>query len=101
MTDMTDMVGNEEGIKLWGLMYNSKDDEEIKYFKKLNDVCAEHGSVWFTDMIAERDSGKSQLMFFMQWSSSKKLWNITLFNAPQNVYKKILPRLDSMHELEK
>lgn len=90
----TKMVGDTEGIKLWNLMSSSIDKAEKEYFKRLNIVATKFGSVWFTDIIEERESSHSQAIFFLKWESDKTQWKISLFIIPKGATKEIQSRME-------
>jgi len=88
MTDVK-MVGDPEGIKLWSLMSSSSDEGEQEYFKRINAAASKYGSVWFTDVVAERKTSSSQAIFSLKWQGKKNQWEVATFFIPQGGTKKI------------
>jgi len=89
---MSNIAGDPEGIKLWNLMSQTEDPMEREYFERINRAATEYGSVWFTDVIAQRDTKKNQAFFFMNWSQDKNTWDISLFMVPEGAAKEIRSR---------
>jgi len=86
------IIGDEEGIKLWNLMANSTDPEEQGYFKRLSMAATKFGSVWFSDVIAQRNARRNQSFFSLKWEADKKQWKVALFHIPEGAEKEIANR---------
>lgn len=89
----SNIKGNPEGIKLWNLMASSEDPEEQKYFSRLQTAASKFGSVWFTDIITQRNTSRNQTFFSLKWDEKDKLWNVSLFHVPEGASKQIEDRV--------
>lgn len=89
---MSNMIGDPEGIKLWNLMSHTEDPSERKYFERINRAATEYGSVWFTDIIAQRETKRNQAFFYMNYSQKQNAWEISLFMVPEGAKKEIRNR---------
>lgn len=93
---MSNLKGDTEGVKLWKMMASSTDDQEQAYFKRVNDAATKYGSAWFTDIVAQRDTGKNQAWFFIAWSKGTSQWSISLFHVPNGESREIKPRWEEI-----
>lgn len=85
---MSNIIGDSEGVKLWDMMSRTTDPSEKEYFERLSRAASNHGVVWFTDIVAERHSGK-QPFFQLSWEQKNNQWRVSLFMIPEGATKDI------------
>lgn len=75
--------GSEEGIAVWSKLISSEDNEALTYARRLSDVAMKHYSVYFTDVIAQKQKPlNNQKVFYMCYSTVSGKWNVSLFHTP-------------------
>lgn len=77
------MIGDKNGIALWNLMASTDDDLEREYFTRLNGAASKFGSVWFTDIVTQRENKNNQTIWSMKWDG--KQWEISRFYVPKGI----------------
>lgn len=76
------LKGDLNAIKLWHLMVSSSDEKEQAYLARLSAAATQYGIVYFTDMVTERETGKSQTTWVMEWRPEEQEWEFSRFLIP-------------------
>ncbi len=80
---MSNIVGNRNGVALWNLMAASDDELEQDYFARLNAAASKFGTVWFNDIVTQRNTRNNQTVWQLTWHADKSHWEITKFHTPE------------------
>ena len=84
---MSNITGDPDGIKLWNLLSSSNDKIERDYVEQIRKVASKHGTVWFTDIVAQKKEKRNQTTWQMSWNKGQAKWVISLFYIPEGVQK--------------
>lgn len=84
---MSNVIGDKDGVRLWNLMSQTEDPVEREYFNRISRAATEYGSVWFTDIVTQRETKRNQTFFFMNWAPDKNKWEVSLFMIPEGANK--------------
>jgi hypothetical protein len=89
------IVGDQDGIDLWNLIYNTTDALEKAYCDSINNAATKFGLVWFTDTVTQRSKKlNNQAVWRMEWNGKDNQWEINLFHLPEGASKRS-PRLET------
>lgn len=96
----TNMIGEANGIKLWNLMSTSDDAGEQSYFRSVQAAASKYGRVWFSDIVTQRETGKNQVIWEMNWDGNQSNWVVTKFHVCEGA-SEITPRMiaDDVEEI--
>jgi len=76
------ITGSQAGISLWNRMNSTKDELEAAYTRGVADAAQKHCKVWFSDCVAQRNTGANQTTYQMTWDANAYSWVITQFLVP-------------------
>lgn len=76
------MTGHQVGISLWNRMASTKDELEAAYARGVATAAQKYGRVWFSDCVAQRNTGANQTMYEMNWDAAAYNWVISQFLVP-------------------
>lgn len=90
------IIGDQDGIDLWNLMFSSADTAERAYVVSVSNAASQHGIVWFTDIVTQYSKKlNNQAIWRMEWNGNNNQWEINLFHLPEGASKRS-PRLSAV-----
>jgi len=98
MAEVT-ISGDDLGIKLWNLISESTDPEEMRYRELLNKAAVTYGKICFTDLITQREERRNQTSWWLEWVPAKSTWKVSLFMVPEGATrgsKRLLDPVDTI-----